>query len=114
MVRGRSLSDDRVIAFVNENLVAVDLNCTNGFPPDTHALDGFARFYSNHHTPGQGQGTQKYSRGFTKSVIITPDGSTTLSATPNASVTDDWQNNENYNPNGYLDFLRRGLQYFGR
>jgi hypothetical protein len=112
MVRGRSLSDDRVIAYVNQNLVAVDLNCNYGFPPDTHALDPFQRFYNNHHTVGQGQGTQKYSRGFTKSVVITPDGSTILSATPNASITDDWQNNANYNPDGYLSFLQSGVRFF--
>ena len=86
MVRGRSLSNDKVISYINQNLVAIDINCNYGFPSATPALAPFEQFYNRHHTPGQGQGTLKYSRGFTKSLVITPDGSTILSATPNAEV----------------------------
>ena len=109
MVRGRSLSDDQVISYVNRNFVAIDINCNEGFPSDTDALKPYERFYARHHTPGQGQGTVKYSRGFTKSLVVTPDGSSTLSSTPNASITEDWQANANYNPEGYLKFLQLGL-----
>ena len=110
MVRGRSLSDDRVISFVNQNFVAIDVNCNEGFPPNTRALEGYKRFYEMHHTPGQGEGTEKFSRGFTASLIMTPDGSTIINKTQRASVTDDWQNNDNYNPVGYLSFLQNGIQ----
>jgi hypothetical protein len=110
MVRGRSLSEDRVINYVNQNFVAIDINCNFGFPPNTPALAPYANFYDRHHTPGQGQGTVKYSRGFTKSLVVTPDGARILSQTPNASVTEDWRDNANYNPNGYLQFLQSGLQ----
>lgn len=109
MVRGRSLSNEQVISYVNQNFVAIDINCNEGFPPDTAALEPFKRFYERHHSPGQGQGTVKYSRGFTKSLVVTPDGSSILSATPNASITEDWQSNANYNPGGYLKFLQQGL-----
>jgi hypothetical protein len=108
MVRGRSLSDDNVINYVNQNLVAIDINCNNGFPSNTPVLVPYERFYNQHHTPGQGQGTGKYSRGFTKSLVVTPDGSMVLSATANATLTDDWRNNSNYNPIGYFDFLETG------
>jgi len=108
MVRGRSLSDERVISFVNQNLIAVDLNCNFGFPADTPALEPFRRFYEAHHTPGQGQGTERFSRGFTKSIVMTPDGYVRLSSTPSAMISDDWRNNPNYNPDGYLEFLQAG------
>jgi hypothetical protein len=114
MVRGRSLSNDNVINYVNQNLVAFDLNCNYGFPTNTPALAAFERFYNNHHAPGQGEGTVKYSRGFTKSVVLTPDGSRILSATPNASITDDWKENANYNPVGYLEFLKTGAMNWQR
>jgi hypothetical protein len=108
MVRGRSLSDERVISFINQNLIAVDLNCNYGFPSATPALEPFRQFYEEHHTPGQGQGTAEFSRGFTKSIVMTPDGSMRLSATPSAIITDDWRYNPNYNPDGYLEFLKAG------
>src|ERR1700733_7656320 len=108
MVRGRSLSDERVISFINQNLIAVDLNCNFGFPPETPALEPFRRFYEAHHTPGQGQGTERFSCGFTKSIVMTPDGSMRLSATPSAMISDDWRDNPNYNPDGYLEFLHAG------
>ena len=114
MVRGRSLSDDKVIDFVNSNLVAIDINCNEGFPANTPSLDAYQRFYENHHTPGQGQGTVKYSRGFTKSLVVTPDGANILSATPNASITPDWQMNANYNASGYLNFLQDGVRRWQR
>ena len=108
MVRGRSLSNDNVINYVNQNLVAFDLNCNYGFPANCPALAPYERFYNNHHTPGQGEGQVKFSRGFTKSLVITPDGSRILSATPSAIITDDWRENANYNADGYLEFLKTG------
>jgi len=117
MVRGRSLSDANVIRYINDNYVAFDLNCNFGFPPDTPALTPYERFYNAHHEPGQGEGNargDRFSRGFTKSLVIAPDGATTLNTAGSAAVTPDWRDNPNYNADGYLQFLERGVDNWRR
>ncbi len=106
MARGSSLSDDRVINEINRNFIAVDNNISDqGWPADTPALMPWQNWLSNH--PGNAR------NGFTTSVVITPDGRTSL-GTSGSGYISEWHSSICYDPTKYLGFLQGAQEKFGR
>src|ERR1700691_2146486 len=109
MARGSSLSDDRVIKEINDNFIAVDDNLTEqGFPPNTHGLDGFSRWISTHNETNHGA-----RDGFVASAILSPDGQTQLGSSGSGTISQ-WKTATCYVPDKYLSVLLQGRQNYDR
>jgi hypothetical protein len=104
MARGSSLSDDRVINEINKDFVAVDNNISDqGWPSNTPALMPWQNWLNNH--PNNSR------NGFTTSVVIAPDGNTSLGTSGSGHISE-WHTSICYDPDKYLGFLDGALQKY--
>jgi hypothetical protein len=104
MARGSSLSDNRVIDYINKNFIALDDNISDvGFPPNTPALAPWGRWLQRHEANTR--------NGFTTSVVMTPDGNMPL-GTSGSGYISEWHTSICYNADKYLMFLQDALKRY--
>ena len=105
LTRGSSLSDDRVIAYINQNYIPIEVNITDsGFPDDVPALRVWQRAF---------KGFWQSKFAFATSVAITPDGSLPLGSS-GSGFKREWQTAINYHPDLYLGFLKDSLSRYNQ
>lgn len=105
MARGSSLSDDKVIAKVNQDFVAIEVNLTDtGFPKDVPALAPWEKAFES---------DWKFEYGFATSVVIGP-GAKGAFGTSGCGHTQEWDTSISYHADKYAKFLDESLDRFRR
>lgn len=96
MTRGSSLSDAKVIDYINANFIPVELNLSRtGFPKQLPGLKLWERAYKK---------DWRYRQAFATSVVLSPDGRCPL-GTSGSGHRNEFASAANYHPEMYLSFL---------
>ncbi len=105
LTRGSSLSDGKIIAKINKEFVALEINITDdGFPKELPGLGMWEKAYAN---------DKKLKFGFATTVALSPDGRFPL-GTSGCVHLPHWQNTIGYEPSKFLPYLDECLDRHAR
>ncbi len=99
MTRGSSLSDEKVIALLNQRFIPIELNITDQGFPEVAGLKAWQRAFDKF----------KWSKtAFATSVVLTPDGAAPIGSSGSGFAWE-WKTATNYHADLYFKFLTEAL-----